>query len=297
MKKSFIFAFVAGVAMIAASCQPKVEAPKARFTYAVDGLTVTFTNASKDAEEYSWEFGDGTLFSKEENPVHEYAEAGTYTVVLTAKNKGGENKFSQSVVVEKKSWSVKIDGDFADWVDLPVEQLAKSELTSNATTDGCHVIKFISDADYLYFYIQYSGEEDRVGVLDLFINTDDDAATGFDSWMWSPSGADILFEGGTDVDTETGQELWWPDYFKSIGTGWEWDTLDPAPTVEFSEIKKIDGGDKALEGRIMRASIPAFNKCKVGVLVQAPEWAGEEGWLPETDVIDGAHPMLEVTLN
>ena len=135
MKKSFIFAFVAVVAMIAASCQPKVEAPKARFTAVVDGLVVTFTNASKDAESYAWDFGDGSAVSAEENPVHTYAEAGTYTVVLTAKNKGGENKASQAVVVEKKAWSIAIDGDFADWAELPADQLAQAVVDENATTD------------------------------------------------------------------------------------------------------------------------------------------------------------------
>lgn len=296
MKKSFIFAFVAVVAMIAASCQPKVEAPKARFSAVIDGLVVTFTNASKDAESFAWDFGDGSEISAEENPVHTYAEAGSYTVVLTAKNAGGENKTSQVITVEKKAWAITIDGDFADWAELPDDQLAKADLDDNATTDGCKAIKFIANGDYLYFYIQYSGEEDEVGVLDLFINTDDDPATGMDTWLWSPSGADILFEGGTDVDTETGQELWWPDYFKSIGTGWEWDTLDPAPNVVMSDIKKLANGDKALEGSIMRASIPGFNACEVGVLVQGPGWSGEKGWLPETHVTEGAAPMLKVQL-
>ena len=297
MKKSFIFAFVAVVAMIAASCQPKVEAPKARFTAVVDGLTVTFTNASKDAESYAWDFGDGSAVSAEENPVHTYAEAGTYTVVLTAKNKGGENKASQAVVVEKKAWSIVIDGDFSDWDNLPADQLAKAVADENATLDGCKAIKFISNADYLYFYMQYDGTEDEVGVLDIFINIDDDPATGLNTWLWSPSGADVLFEGGTDVDTETGDELWWPDSFKAIGTeGWPWEELDPAPNIEHSAIKKLANGDKALEGRIMRASVPGFTACEVGVLVQGPGWTGEKGWLPETHVTEGSLPMLKVQL-
>ena len=104
MKKFFIFAsFIAAVAMFA-SCNNKGDKPKARFDYAIDGLTVTFTNMSKDAEEYVWEFGDGTLSSKEANPVHEYAEAGTYTVKLTAKNKAGENSTEQAITLEKKAW-------------------------------------------------------------------------------------------------------------------------------------------------------------------------------------------------
>ena len=299
MKKSIIFAsLIAFMAIFATSCKENgAGAPKARFTYAADGLVVTFTNVSKDAESYAWDFGDGSEISAEANPVHTYAAAGTYKVVLTATNKAGSDKMEETLNLVAKAWSIAIDGNFADWESLPADLLAKAEVDENATTEACHVIKFISDADYLYFYMQYDGTEDEVGVLDIFINTDGDAATGMDTWLWTPSGADILFEGGTDIDTETGDELWWPDYFYSIGTGWDWDTLDPAPNAEYSAIKTLANGDKAIEGRIMRASIPAFNSCELGVLVQGPGWTGEKGWLPETHVVDGAAPMLTVQLN
>jgi PKD repeat protein len=299
MKKILFASVIAFAAIFATSCKDKNagEAPKARFAYVTDGLVVTFTNASKDATEYAWEFGDGSAISKEVNPVHEYAEAGTYTVKLTAKNAAGENAATETITLEAKAFNIVIDGAFEDWENLPEEWLAMAEVDDDATTDGCHVIKFISDADYLYFYMQYSGVEDEVGVLDIFINTDNDATTGFDAWLWSPSGADILMEGGTDIDTETEQELWWPDYFKSLGSTWEdWDAMDPAPSVDMSDIKKLANGDKALEGRIARASIPDFKSCQVGVLVQGPDWSGEVGWLPETHVTEGPAPMLDVKL-
>ena len=301
MKRSFFFAgLIAMMAIFATSCQQKGNLPKARFSYAVDGLTVTFTNVSKDAEEYEWNFGDGSLLSKDANPVHTYAEAGTYTVELTAKNKAGENKMSDNVVLEAKAFNIKIDGDFADWQNLPADLLAEAKLDDFATMEACHDIKFIADADYLYFYLQYSGVADEVGVLDIFINTDDDATTGHASWLWLDAGVDILIEGGTDVDAETGVEAWWPDFFKFIDSGdqtaWSWDSMDAEGMYEISNIITLPGGDKAIEGRLMRAGIPNFNACKVGVLTQAPEWAGEVGNLPETHVTDGPAPMLEVKL-
>lgn len=305
MKKSLIFASIlAFVAIFAVSCKNNEnagEAPKARFTYDVDGMKVTFQNKSLNAETYAWDFGDGSEISAEENPVHEYAEAGTYAVKLTAKNKAGENSMTDNVVLEKKAFEIKVDGDFADWDNLPEDLLAMASVDDNATMEDLHVIKFISDADYLYFYLQYSGEADAVGVLDIFINTDDDATTGHASWLWADAGADILIEGGTDIDTETEQELWWPEFFSFVDggdqTAWSWDALEADGAYTFSEIKSIANGDKAIEGKIMRSSIPNFNKCKVGVLVQAPGWTGEVGNLPETHVTDGAAPMLEVKLN
>lgn len=45
--------------------------------------TFQFTNESIDADEYYWDFGDGTT-STDENPTHQYGERGVYQVCLTA---------------------------------------------------------------------------------------------------------------------------------------------------------------------------------------------------------------------
>ena len=52
MKKILFASVIAFMAIFATSCKDKNagDAPKARFTYAVEGLTVTFTNQSVDAE-------------------------------------------------------------------------------------------------------------------------------------------------------------------------------------------------------------------------------------------------------
>lgn len=57
--------------------------PVAAFSFTDDILTAQFTNASSDAESYSWDFGDG-YSSTEQDPEHTYSAAGTYTVILTA---------------------------------------------------------------------------------------------------------------------------------------------------------------------------------------------------------------------
>lgn len=59
--------------------------PNAQYTYTtLDGYT-TFTDASYDADTWSWNFGDGTT-STLQNPTHTYSVAGTYTVTLTVSN-------------------------------------------------------------------------------------------------------------------------------------------------------------------------------------------------------------------
>lgn len=63
------------------------------------GETLTFTNASANATEYFWRFGDGTT-STEENPMHVYSEEGTYLVTLSAVNgEGCSVTTTQEIVV------------------------------------------------------------------------------------------------------------------------------------------------------------------------------------------------------
>lgn len=92
MKLILIFAMVGMLGMFTACDDDDDDTtagnPFADFEYAVseeNPLEVAFTNKSTNSENYLWDFGDGET-STEENPVHEYAESGTYEVVLTATN-------------------------------------------------------------------------------------------------------------------------------------------------------------------------------------------------------------------
>ncbi|MGW8315453.1 MAG: PKD domain-containing protein [Bacteroidales bacterium] len=61
--------------------------PTADFSHSPTGTdpnTIDFLNNSAMATDYSWDFGDGSELSDDENPTHTYANSGTYTVILTA---------------------------------------------------------------------------------------------------------------------------------------------------------------------------------------------------------------------
>ncbi len=75
--------------------EPPGEAPLAAFsgspTAGTAPLTVTFSDAStNNPTTWSWNFGDGNSASTQ-NPVHEYADPGTYTVSLTVTNAFGSD--------------------------------------------------------------------------------------------------------------------------------------------------------------------------------------------------------------
>ncbi|MFN7326754.1 MAG: PKD domain-containing protein [Chitinophagales bacterium] len=68
--------------------------PDAGFSAQLSGWTATFSNQSLAATSFLWDFGDGQT-STQPNPVHTYAQNGTYTVQLTATNACGSDQFVQ----------------------------------------------------------------------------------------------------------------------------------------------------------------------------------------------------------
>ena len=56
---------------------------RADFSYTVNAADVSFSNLSQNADEWWWDFGDGT-YSSLENPQHSYASSGNYSVVMIA---------------------------------------------------------------------------------------------------------------------------------------------------------------------------------------------------------------------
>ena len=64
--------------------------PTAAFNFTKEGNVVTFTNTSKNATSYLWDFGDGGS-STETNPVYTYTTDGEYAVTLTAMDDNGNS--------------------------------------------------------------------------------------------------------------------------------------------------------------------------------------------------------------
>jgi len=78
--------------------------PNAKFTFAGDSaypVPVVFTNLSTSNTPFRWSFGDSTFQASYDNlPVsHAYADAGTYTVTLTAYSATDSASYTQTVTV------------------------------------------------------------------------------------------------------------------------------------------------------------------------------------------------------
>ncbi|MDD4489480.1 MAG: PKD domain-containing protein [Paludibacter sp.] len=293
MRKVFKFSVFVAIAFIAFACE-KAVIPTASFTYEAEDLTVTFTNTSKDATSYVWDFGDETT-STEANPVHTYAEAGDYTVTLTAKNGDESKTVTEEISLTKPL--IQLDGVFSDWNEVPANKLASTTLPNGASLTALKEMKVCADENFIFFYIKM--DQAHVAPLDIFMNTDNNATTGGNSWLWDPCGADYLIEGFVDQAMGDATVFNWPA--TSPQDGWAWVEAVPAGSgiVSMSEIKTVSGTIVELEGSIVREMIPTTlaNEIGFGIFSSNADWA-ETGSLPTAAAdAETKAPLLTVKLN
>ncbi len=72
--------------------------PEADFTWVANGLSVSFNSGPSTGDQFFWNFGDGQT-STQANPVHLYAQGGTYNVLLNVTNSCGTNSITLTVTV------------------------------------------------------------------------------------------------------------------------------------------------------------------------------------------------------
>lgn len=62
-------------------------------------LTVNFSDQSKLATAWEWSFGDGSANSTDQNPIHKYNNAGSYTVKLIASNSSSSDTIEKTDLI------------------------------------------------------------------------------------------------------------------------------------------------------------------------------------------------------
>lgn len=274
MKRS-IYLIAVSVLMIAGmSCKKENSGSglKAVFSYVADGYKVNFTNFSANAKEYVWDFGDGSgQASTLKAPQHIFTRKGDFLVSLTAKNGAETNTFIDTVSIIGPN--IKIDGDFSDW-----QYVEYTYTNPDAFAGSVRAVKTFASSQEVFFYLEGNANM-NMEIIDLYVDADNDPATGFATWLYpAGSGADFLCEGSPVGG--------WGDIFSHVGpgTGWGWAAASTfADAAHFSTLSET-GGKKIIEFSIKKSVLGSVSGFINFALIESTSGWAEVGKIPQSEL-------------
>ncbi len=243
---------------------------KAVFSYVADGYKVNFTNFSTNAKEYSWEFGDGSgETSTLKGPQHIFRSKGDFLVTLTATSGSETSTFTDTVSIIGPN--IRIDGDFTDWTY--VDFSAQNSASFTSTIRG---IKAFASSDLINIYLEGTTDM-NLDIIDLYIDSDNDPATGYAAWMYpAGSGADFLLEGSPYGG--------WGEVFAHTGpgTGWGWASGGVFADALSISALKTEGSKKMVELSIKKSALGSISQfINIGLIENNSSWT-QVGIIPES---------------
>lgn len=261
------------VLVLLLSCKKDKEDPTLDVVYTVNvtNYTATFDNQTSGGLSYKWDFGDGTT-STDESPVHTYPGKGKYVPTLYVTAANGKVAEGSTVLRISKSTSVKLnDNSLADW-----DTVAHNAITSGAGGGIFKKAKYDYDGNYVYFYFEMQSAEANADIFDFYVDTDNNAGTGFLSWLFPGGGFDVLMEGQIFAG-------WFEMYYHNgpqTAFSWAFQT-----GTGFCDIgtKQQEGNIFKFEGRLSRAKIKNLTgtKFKIGVATTKNDWSVMLGAAPD----------------
>ena len=164
--------------------------PTASFTYTPTNPstedTIYFHDESSDSDgnivSWHWDFGDGST-SNQQNPSHQYSEAGTYSVTLTVTdNDGAKDSVTKNIEVKKPVETIKVAilADFIKYNNIPfaatqikyiLEKEGKWETQDKIYQFSCRILNYtqvilwLNNNNYKAFIIPGIGAGYRAGFL------------------------------------------------------------------------------------------------------------------------------------
>jgi len=196
--------------------------PTAGFTYSPESPTVqqnlSFTEQSEDPEGktlfYLWDFGDGST-STERNPIHSYAESGTYTVKLTVTDdEEATDAYSVTITIIKNSSSLicsvsksEVTGGESVTVSGTIDPALseKTVLLSYKKPDGASLTRTITTGSDGFYNDSYTPDADGSWSVT--------ASWSGDSTCEGASSSEVEFTVNTSLIGGPG----WIDYIAVIG--------------------------------------------------------------------------------
>jgi len=219
--------------------------PVASFTYSPSSPTtdnvIQFTDNSTDEDgmvvEWSWDFGDGET-SSDQNPTHQYENAGTYTVTLTVRNNGGKSDtFSVSIEVSGEAVFQDFEpGNGTQEAYFYDAWRSTSSFETDVVHKGTRAVKMvvppeINNANGATIGITAASQ---VGYIDL------SDATSLSVWVYDTQGSNTIELKLKDLFGNIGSGLWSTE--NSVWNTWTkitWD-ISEYSGVDMSRIASVE---------------------------------------------------------
>ena len=275
LKHLLFYSLIAIMASTLYSCEKDEAQPVVDviYTVAVDGLNVTFTNETKGAVSYKWDFGDGAT-STEAGPEHTYPSKGKFVPTLYVTTADGATYEGSTVLRISKGSPVKLDDNtLADW-----DTLNNSVITSGAGGGIFKKVKFDYNGEYIFFYIEMASKKTNGDIFDFYIDSDNNPATGLITGLFTNAGMDVLIEGAMLND--------WFDLFYHTGEQTAF-SFNPQSVSDFYKIGTVteSAGILKFEGRITRSKIKGLTGkgFKIGIAATKNDWSATLGTAPDSN--------------
>lgn len=267
--KAYMFLLTLTVASsIFSSCKKDkyVAQTDLQYEVEVDGATATFTVKTEGVTGYKWDFGDGTT-STDAKPIHTYPGKGKYVPTLTASVNGKAAEASTVLRIAKTS-PVKInDNTLDDWAAV-----TKDIIPLGSKKGIFRTVKLDYDGNYIYVYIEMEAKKADGNIFDIYMDSDNNTATGLLTATFADGGYDILLEGpvlagGFDVFYHRGTDQQAFDFGDK-----------PQAIPEFYNLGTVkeEGGLVKFEMRISRGKLKGLTGTgmRFGTQVMTNNWAG-----------------------
>ncbi len=202
------------------------------------------------------------------------------------------------------------DSSLLDWENIPEGYLFETTCAPNASMNGLKSVKVYANKRYIYLLVEVNDEviiKRKYTPFYIFVNADNNTATGGYGDQWITADVDFMMEGGIFIDGENGPYnplvyKWWGEDGEN---GWQWfnpsvETLGEEGWGPFFQSDLIPLGfsqivDGKVEIQLQYKLIPlpfddeAFT---IGFAVQE-EWV-DAGILPNADdAADGSQVLAE----